>query len=231
MPARFERSHSMAEDRKRNPLLDILGRALETALNRGLALDSEAGSLLAGLEGRRIGIEFRDVNLALAVGVHEGRLQIGPHWDAASDLNLHATPGNLLAFALRRSDDSPPQGRSPTVVGKVDISGDAELARRVERLLRGFRPDIEEAFAQTFGDVLGVPLARAVQGAFAWAHESAQALAQDSVDFLRDDTHDLVATAELDRFADDVDALRERADRLSARVARASATRTRLDDA
>jgi ubiquinone biosynthesis protein UbiJ len=215
MPARFEQSQPMAEDRQPNPLLAALGRALEAALNRGVALDADMRDQLAGLEGRRIGIELRGANLALAISVRDGRLQVGPHWEAPGDLNLHASPGSLLAFALRRSDDS---GKS--TAGKVEISGDAELARRVEKLLRGFRPDVEEAFARTFGDVLGVPLARALHSAFAWSRESAQSFAADSAAFLRDDTRDLVAPAEVDALLDGIDALRERADRLAARVQR-----------
>jgi ubiquinone biosynthesis accessory factor UbiJ len=209
----------MAEDRQPNPLLAALGRALEAALNRGLALDADMRDQLAALEGRRIGVELRGANLALAISVRDGRLHVGPHWEAPGDLNLHASPGSLLAFALRRGDEA--IGASPG--GKVEISGDAELARRVEKLLRGFRPDVEEAFARTFGDVLGVPLARALHSAFAWTRESARSFAQDSAAFLRDDTGDLVAPAEVDTFLDDVDALRERADRLAARVQRLGA--------
>jgi len=122
---------------------------------------------------------------------------------------------------LRRGDDDrTPMGNAS---GKVEISGDAELARRVEKLLRGFRPDVEEAFARTFGDVLGVPLARALHAAFAWTRDSAQSFAQDSAAFLRDDSRDLVAPAEADALLDDIDALRERADRLAARVQRVAA--------
>jgi ubiquinone biosynthesis protein UbiJ len=237
MAARFEQSHLMAEDRQPNPLLAALGRALEAALNRGVALDADMRSQLAGLEGRRIGVELRGANVALAITVRDGRLQVGPHWEAPGDLNLHASPGSLLAFALRRGDEaSPAPGRSPSAMGrspsaakamdgrerpgKVEISG---LARRVEKLLRGFRPDVEEAFARTFGDVLGVPLARALHSAFAWTRESAQAFAEDSAAFLRDDTRDLVAPAEVDTLLDDIDALRERADRLAARVQRVAA--------
>jgi ubiquinone biosynthesis protein UbiJ len=215
MPARFEQSHLMAEDRQPNPLLAALGRALEAALNRGVALDADMRSQLAGLEGRRIGVELRGVNLALAITARDGHLHVGPYWEAPGDLNLHASPGSLLAFALRRGDEA-----TGTRAGKVEISGDAELARRVEKLLRGFRPDIEEAFARTFGDVLGVPLARALHSAFAWTRESAQSFAQDSAAFLRDDTGDLVAPAEVDALLDDIDALRERTDRLVARVQR-----------
>jgi len=190
---------------------------LEVALNRALALDAHTQQSLAGLEGRRIGVQLRGANLALAIRVRDGKLAVGPHWEQPADLNVHASPASLLAFALRRGDDS------PLPPGKVDISGDAELARRLEKLLRDFQPDVEEAFAKTFGDVLGVPLARAVQRAFAWTRDTAQALAQDSAEYLREESRDLVAPAEMEQFLDDVDGVRERADRLDARVQRLAA--------
>jgi ubiquinone biosynthesis accessory factor UbiJ len=199
--------------RQPNPLLARLGRLLEAALNRALALDEPTRERLSALEGRRIGIELRGANLALALSVRGGRLSVGPHWEAPGDLNLRASPGSLLAFALRRSDSTLPPG-------KVDISGDAELARSVEKLLRDFQPDVEEAFAQTFGDVLGVPLARGLRQAFNFMRESAQALTQDTAEFLREESRDLIAPAEMEQFLDDVDGLRERADRLGARVQR-----------
>jgi ubiquinone biosynthesis protein UbiJ len=207
----------MSEERQPNPLLLRLGRLLEVVLNRALTLDEPTRAQLGALEGRRIGIELTGTPLALAIEVQQGRLQVGPHWQAAGNLNLRAAPGSLLAFALRRGDESslPP--------GKVDISGDAELARRVEKLLRGFRPDIEEAFAKTFGDVIGVPLARALHSAFDWSRESAEALLRDSADFLRDESRDLIAAAEMDQFLDDVDGLRDRVERLATRVALAAA--------
>jgi ubiquinone biosynthesis protein UbiJ len=203
----------MSDERQRHPLLDRLGRLLDAALARALALDEATRAQLGELEGRRIGIDLRGTGLALALTVHDGRLVVGPHWERASDLGLRATPGSLLAFALRGAD-------APLPPGKVEIAGDAELARRLESLLRRYRPDVEEAFARTFGDVVGVPLAQALLSAWTWSRESAQALARDGAEFLRDETRDLVAPAEIDAFLDDVDLARERADRLAARVAR-----------
>ena len=202
----------MDDARRPHPLLVPLGRLLETALNRALALDEDTRAKLAALEGRRVGVELRGVNLALAITVQDARLTVGPHWDRSSDLNLRAGPASLIAMALRRGDDAllPP--------GKVEISGDAELARRIEKLLRAFQPDVEEAFARTFGDVLGVPLARGLRRAFAWSRDSAQALAEDTAAWLRDERRDLVAPVEMEQWLDDVDSLRERSERLEARL-------------
>lgn len=203
--------------RQPNPLLARLGAGLEAALNRALALDPESDANLASLEGRRIGVELRGMNLALAIGVRDGKLRVGPHWESAPDLNVRAAPASLLAFALRRGE------HAPLPPGKVEISGDAHLARTLEKVARDFHPDFEEAFARTFGDVAGVALAHALRAAFAQARESAQALAQDAAEFLREESRDLVAEAQMEQFLDDVDALRERADRLEARLARIGA--------
>jgi ubiquinone biosynthesis protein UbiJ len=203
--------------RQPNPLLVRLGTLLEGALNRALALDPEIGTTLAPLDGRRVGVELRGMNLALAIVVREGKLCVGPHWESESDLNVRAAPASLFAFALRRGEDT------PLPPGKVEISGDAQLARTLEKVAREYRPDFEEAFAKTFGDVAGVALARAFSRAFAYARESAQALAQDTAEFLREESRDLVAPAEMETFLDDVDALRERAERLEARIARIGA--------
>lgn len=203
--------------RQPNPLLVRLGTLLEGALNRALALDPEIGTTLAPLDGRRVGVELRGMNLALAIVVREGKLRVGPHWESESDLNVRAAPASLFAFALRRGEDT------PLPPGKVEISGDAQLARTLEKVAREYRPDFEEAFAKTFGDVAGVALARAFSRAFAYARESAQALAQDTAEFLREESRDLVAPAEMETFLDDVDALRERAERLEARIARIGA--------
>jgi ubiquinone biosynthesis protein UbiJ len=203
--------------RQPNPLLVRLGTLLEGALNRALALDPEIGTTLAPLDGRRVGVELRGMNLALAIVVREGKLRVGPHWESASDLIVRAAPASLFAFALRRGEDT------PLPPGKVEISGDAQLARTLEKVAREYRPDFEEAFAKTFGDVAGVALARAFSRAFAYARESAQALAQDTAEFLREESRDLVAPAEMETFLDDVDALRERAERLEARIARIGA--------
>ena len=103
------------------PLRVIAGRALETALNHVLSLDPDTVQRLAALDGRSVQLHLEGPALTLAITVHDGRRQVGPGRDD-SQLRVRATPGSLLAMALRRDDE----GVAP---GKVDIAGDAELAR------------------------------------------------------------------------------------------------------
>ena len=55
---------------------------------------------------------------------------------------------------------------------------------------------------------------------FAHARETAAHLTQDGAAWLRDETRIAVAPGEVEGFLDDVDALRERSERLEARLSR-----------
>jgi ubiquinone biosynthesis accessory factor UbiJ len=194
------------------PLRKLAGRALEIALNHTLSLDPDTRQKLAALEGRSIRLHLRGPELALSVTVEKEHLKVGPPQDTGQ-LRVAASPGSLLAMALRRGDE----GVSP---GKVEIAGDADLARRLEKLASTFQPDFEEAFARSFGDVLGVPLAQAIAKGLRHARESAGHLVEDGADWLRDEARLTPAMGEVDDFLDGVDALRERSERLEARLAR-----------
>lgn len=194
------------------PLRVLAGRALETALNRAVALDADTAQKLGALNGRSVQLHLRGPELTLRIDVDHGQLKVGPGTDDSS-LRVAASPASLLAMALRRNDD----GVAP---GKVEIAGDADLARRLEKLASQFSPDFEEAFARTFGDVLGVPIARAVRAALGHGKESAKHFTEDTADWLRDEQRIALAPGEVEAFLDCVDSTRERAERLEARLAR-----------
>ncbi|MFC5436587.1 SCP2 domain-containing protein [Rhodanobacter umsongensis] len=194
------------------PLRKLAGRALESALNHTLSLDPDTQQRLAALDGRSVQLHLRGPEIALAISVDGTRLKVGPPQDD-SQLKVAATPGSLLAMMFRRDDD----GIAP---GKVEIAGDAELARRLEKLAGKFAPDFEEAFARSFGDVLGVPLAKVVRKALLHARETAGHLTDDTADWLRDEARVAMAPGEVEGFLDGVDHLRERSERLQARVQR-----------
>ncbi len=198
------------------PLRALAGRVLETALNQAVALDPDTRAGLEALEGRRLQLHLRGPEWELALLVRHGKLRVevpDGATDAVSSLRVSATPGNLLGMALRGGDESV----SP---GKVDISGDADLARRLEKLARGYAPDIERAFVRVFGEVAGVPLAHAFLRAFSHLRDSGRHLLEDGADWVREEARLGVSAAEMDTFLDEVDELRERVERLQARTGR-----------
>ena len=201
----------MPDTRSRNPVLDVLGRLLEGTLNRALALDAAALEKIRALEGRSVRVDLRHLGLAMLLTARDGRLEVGPAGEDA-DLSLKASLGSLLSMALARGEDTP--------VGKIEIAGDADLARRVEKLMRGFDPDWEEPLTRAFGDVAGHQVAKGLRGAIGGVQRAARGFTADAVDYLREESGDAVAQPEAEQFYDEVDLLREAADRLEVRVKR-----------
>lgn len=196
------------------------GRALEAALNRALALDPDTRAGLAALDGQRVALQLESKSgalppLALQIRVEGERLVVGPpDAGAEPDLGVRATLGGLLGqLPFLRRDEAPP-------VGKVRLSGDADLARRLQRLAERFDPDWQRPFAAVFGDVIGVQIANAAAAALRQARAAGQALAESGAEFLTEESRDVVGKDELHALYDDVDAVHDDVERLAARIAR-----------
>jgi len=196
-------------------LKPLAGRTLEAALNRALALDPDARDGLRALEGRRIALHVAAPKLALQVTVAGDRLQVGPVEDSdEADLSVRSTLGGLIAqLPFFRNDNAPP-------VGKLRIEGDADLARRLQRMAERFDPDWQQPFASVFGDVLGVQIANALRAGFRHARDAGGAFATNAAEYVTEESRDVVGRDELNAFHDDVDALRDDVERVAARVAR-----------
>ena len=194
-------------------LKPLAGRALEVALERLLALDPETREALKKLDGQRIELALEAPALALSITVKGDCLKVGPP-DASSepDLGLRATLAGLLSqLPFARAANSPP-------VGKLRINGDAELARTLQQLAQGFDPDWEQPFVEMFGPILGPQIGRGLREGLRNSRRVAGNLARDAADFLVEESRDVIGKAELAAFNDDVDALRDRAERVIARV-------------
>jgi ubiquinone biosynthesis protein UbiJ len=199
-------------------LKPLAGRALELALNRLVALDPDTAGALTRLGGRRIGLALEAPPVALDIRVHEGQLQVGPPTEEP-DLGIRATLSGVLSqLPFFRASGAPP-------VGKVRINGDAELARTMQHLAQRFDPDFDKPFADLLGPVIGPQVARVLREALKTGGEFARGFSRDTVDYLTEESRDLVGKAELAAFHDDVDDLRDRAERLLARFARLDAGR------
>lgn len=195
-------------------LKPLAGRALQAALNRALALDPDTRDALKPLDGRRISVALEAPPLALQVSVVGQRLEVGPVDADEPDLAVRSTLGGLLSqLPFLRRDDAPP-------VGRLRVSGDAELARRLQTLAARFDPDWQQPFTAVFGDILGVQIAMAVKTALQQMRGAGEGLVHNAAEFVTEESRDVVGRAELNAFHDDVDALRDDVERLEAKVER-----------
>lgn len=196
-----------------SPLLGLLGRALQELLQRALALDPAAAARLRALSGRSVELTWSTTDIGLRLGVDDGRVTVGPRQQQGSaDLGIKGSLAGLLSLAgLGRGGSGPSQ--------RVDVSGDAQLARELEKLFRDARPDLEAALSAPLGNTAGPVLARALTGAWRWSRDSASSLREDVAEYLVEESGDVVGDVELDAFHREVDDLRDRVERLGQHAA------------
>lgn len=207
-------------EKQSSPLLAIFGSVLEEVLNRLIALDEATAERIRALEGRALEATWAGPDLKARLWVEGGRLRVGPA-AGEPDLGVRATLAGLVNFALGERNGGSLQG------GRIQMSGDAELARRLSQLAEKYAPDFEAAFSRALGDTVGPQVARGLAAALAWARESGSTLAEDAADFVREESRDGVASEEFEDFAAEVERARDDADRLAARLARGVARRDR----
>lgn len=196
-------------------LKPVAGRALQTALNRALALDPDTRHALASLDGRHIDLTLDAPSLAMRISVDGDMLRVGPVDAQEADLAVRSSLAGVLAQLPLLANARRDNGK-----GRVRVAGDAELARRLQQLAKGFDPDWQQPFVSVFGEVLGVQVANTLRSALQHARQGAIDLAHSAAEFITEESRDVVPRAELDAFHDDVDVLRDDVERLGARVQR-----------
>lgn len=190
----------------------LAGRALQEALNRALQLDPASIEKLAKLDGRRIEAHLQSPDIALAIVVREGRLEVGPvNVDVEPDISVKSRLSGLLQSLPLFA-----QGR--TAVGAMRISGDVELARLLQELVKEYDPDWQAPFIRLFGPIVGPQAAKFLGHAFQKARIAASNLARSGAEYVTEEARVVVSKDELRDFYNDVDRLRQHADRLQARA-------------
>jgi ubiquinone biosynthesis protein UbiJ len=193
------------------PLPRLLAGAVETAVNRALELDDAAGQRLRPLADRCVRLQLTGLSIDLFFVGRDDRIEVSAETAAAPDASISGTPIALLAMAV-------PDWRAAG--SGVRIDGDAGTAQAFERLLKQLDPDWEALFVESFGTVVGHQLWRIlVEAGDAGRHVTTTA-AEQTARFLRQESGLLVTREDVERFADEVDELREAVDRLEARIRR-----------
>jgi ubiquinone biosynthesis protein UbiJ len=200
------------------PATPVWLAAAETLLNRGIGQSIQAAAAARRLSRTSLQIEVAGVG-RIRAAVAGGRLALtsGGELDADAIISGSAPAlfelfnGRLDRAAAARGDRGQP----------VRISGDAEIAARYRDLLALARPDWEEELSRLVGDLPARRLSNAARAAFSWARGVGRTAGQNLAEYLQEESRDLVSQPELEEFVADVDRLRETADRVEARLARA----------
>ncbi len=192
----------------------MLAGNLESALNRYLAMDPDAGTRLQPLDGRTIALELRGFDLAIYLRIAGGRVSVLQEAEMEADATIRGTPLGFSRLGL---------GGDPAATlfsGDVSISGDVETGQAFKAVLDELDIDWEEQLAGITGDMVARRLGNAARSAGNWLRQGRTTLEQDLGEYLQEELRVVPTRIETENFIGDVDRLRMDLERLEARIRR-----------
>jgi ubiquinone biosynthesis protein UbiJ len=197
----------------KTPLPGILAAMLESSINRLLDLDVDTPERMERLEGRMLQLDIEGVGITLFFAFNGRQVEVGTRSDYEPDTVISGAPAALFAMAV---PDGIGNWGAPE--SRVRITGDANLARDLERLFSRLDPDWEGRLARIFGDVWGHQVAAGLRAGAEQARDAAENAGDMISEYLQQNQAPVIGREEFEEFARAVAATRDSVDRLETRI-------------
>jgi len=182
----------------KTPLPGILAAMLETGINRILALDENTPNRLQRLDDRMLQLDLEGVGITLFFAFNSHRVEVGTRSDYEPDTVISGSPAALFSMAV-------PDGSWGTPESRVTISGDANLARDLERLFSRLDPDWEGRLSRLLGDVWGHQVAAGLRAGAGQVKDTAGTAGEIISEFLTSRQSPVAQADEIREFVEAVD--------------------------
>jgi ubiquinone biosynthesis protein UbiJ len=185
--------------------------SVEALLNRNIDASSAGLELARRLSGTCIQVDVGGWT-RIRAGVSGHRLGLTTGDDSPADAHITGSFAALMKL-LTAPVSGAGSGRA------AQIRGDAEIADRYRELFALARPDLEEELSRFVGDLPARRIAQLARHGAAWMRGAGRTARENLSEYLQEESRALVNHTEYDEFLRGVDAARETADRIEARLA------------
>ena len=192
----------------------LLMSALETALNKFLALDRNSSNFLAPLAGKIIAVNISTFNETIYLCPTNNSIQL---LDYSPDQPHTQLSGSVFALGLMGLNSKPMRS---IFSGEVKIEGDMNTGRKFQELFAKLDINLEQQLARFTGDSIAHNISQFFRAGQNWSKESIETFRLNASEFLQEETRDLPAGPEVDIFYRQIDELRTDFDRLQSRIER-----------
>lgn len=185
---------------------------LESAINSLLQSDPVTCLALKRLTGRIIQIEATDLNQSVFIIPFNGGIQLQAHLEGDSDVTLSGTSNRLLQ--LISSDN-----KAEHFFGNgISVSGETSLANQFQQLLADTDIDWEALLADYIGDLAAHQLSEFTKSQLSFVTRIGNSFSENIHEYIQEEAQLLPTRPEAEAFMADVDYLKDRAERLAARL-------------
>jgi len=188
--------------------------ALETAVNRALALDPIGSQALQKLQGKVFQFSCTAPELDVFLMPEAGRIRLMGYWDG--DVTT-AIRGSGSDFAELAASEDP---ASALINGALELRGDSAPLLELQRILAGLDMDWEAPLVNVFGDIAGHQIAESLRGVLGWGLQARASLTRQLGEFIHEEARLSPPRQEVEDFYTDLEQLNHRVDRLQARLRR-----------
>lgn len=157
----------------------MLALTLETAINEVLQLDKESPARVKKLEGRLLQVDLEGLLITLFFTFKYGNVRVRLEAEGTPDTIISGTPVALFSMA------EPEDADWGLPDSKVQINGDASLARDLERIFSKLDPDWEGPLAGLLGETTGSQTAEGIRQGVEVARDTARTAGKLLSDFVK----------------------------------------------
>ncbi len=186
-----------------------LAFAIQQGIATVLRLDPHTQQSLSSINGKVIRVDVTSPAIKFHLIVVDNSIDVEGSFDAEPDTTISGSARDLMS--LRTSNDA-------LYTGAVKIEGDAGVGEGLRSILSNIDIDIEEVVAPLTGDTIAHQIGRIGKSFNAWFAETGTSIKRNSSEYLQEEAQILAPNSEVNRFCNEVDELREKSDRLDARV-------------
>ena len=190
----------------------LLGLA-EIGGNRLLGMDPKVLRLCGELQGQIIAIELTD--LQQTIYCHPGswglRLSLQTPGKAA-DATIRGRLLGLINLSLQQ------EKVSTSIQERVEISGNASVAQKFQKILTELDIDWEEQLSGVTGDIMAFRIMQGIRNTRQWVRDSFDSLSLSGREYLQEESRQLPTKVEFERFKQNVTDTMHDVERLQARL-------------
>lgn len=185
---------------------------IENAVNKIIASDTVTAQALQTLEGKVFEFIVSDAAIHFFVLPVAGGFEIQQTFAAQSDTQMRGTLNDFKQLLLSENKSAQFFGNG------IEISGDTQLATKLQRIINNAQIDWQGLIANLTGDLIAHQLANVTSAAAKQITLTKNSLEQNLSEYLQEEIRYLPARAEAEGFIEDVAYLNQEVDRLEARI-------------
>lgn len=193
----------------------IISGALVTAenvINPLIQSDPVASERLYKMAGQVAAFDVTDLNTCFYLIPTTAGIQLQTHFDGEPDVTLS---GRSMTFLSLATSDDP---KAHFFGNGIEVRGQLGLAQAIQTLLADLRIDWEGLLAKVVGDLPAHQISQWASAKNRLAKQASVSVKASSMEYLVEESGLLPSRSEVNHFMDEVDELRQRTERLMARV-------------